>query len=131
MGWGILSLQLFWTSDTNVATVPVRDIYKLEFDQFTSPTNPWFPQSWAVFYIFSTGIFVAHACMGWKKVIPVLGIPKKHQPRVEIIGYLIFAVLGLIYVSFPSYCMWLGHGECGKTVAGVTNHTNLNLNDYY
>merc|ERR1719213_887388 len=34
--WGILRLQLFWTSDTSVAPVPVRDIYKLEFEIFKS-----------------------------------------------------------------------------------------------
>jgi len=129
---GILKLQLFWTSDTDIATVGVRDIYKLEFDQFTSASNPFFPQSWAVFYLFSTGIFVTHGCMGWKKCIPVLGIPKKHQSRVAIIGYGIFVVLGLIYVSFPAWCMYLGHGECGKTFAtNATNSPNLNLGDYY
>merc|ERR1719389_1285211 len=34
--WGLLQLQLFWTSDTSVQAVPVRDIYKLEFEIFKS-----------------------------------------------------------------------------------------------
>ena len=28
-----------------------------------------------------------HACIGWKKVTPVLGIPRGHIWRVELIGY--------------------------------------------
>merc|ERR1719231_480070 len=35
---GILSLNLFWTADQSVAPVPVRDIYKLEFEIFKSTT---------------------------------------------------------------------------------------------
>ena len=27
-----------------------------------------------------------HACLGWKKVTPVLGIPRGHIARVEILG---------------------------------------------
>ena len=34
-------------------------------------------------------IFMYHACVGWKKVTPVLGIPRGHIWRVEIIGYAI------------------------------------------
>merc|ERR1711904_464696 len=32
--YGILDLNLFWTWDKSVAAVPVRDIYKLEFEIF-------------------------------------------------------------------------------------------------
>merc|ERR1719174_3487827 len=31
---GVLLLQLFWTADKSVDPVPVRDIYKLEFELF-------------------------------------------------------------------------------------------------
>merc|ERR1719248_20625 len=32
---GILQLQLFWSSDTSVTPVPVRDIYKLQYEIFS------------------------------------------------------------------------------------------------
>lgn len=114
---GIFSLDLFWTKpDTDGLTflfggtamekVGVRDIYALEYQIFKNPL-------WATFYICCVGVFVTHACLGWKKAIPVLGIPKLHHPRVEVYGYLIFVTLGLIYVSFPVYCMatspFVGH----------------------
>lgn len=41
---------------------------------------------WSGFYIFSVLIFMIHACLGWKKVTPVLGIPRGHIARVEILG---------------------------------------------
>jgi hypothetical protein len=95
--WGLLDLNLFWTDDTSVAKVGVRDIYALEYKIFQNPL-------WGAFYICSVLTFVAHGCIGWKKVTPALGIPKLHIPRVEKIGYAIFVVLGLIYTSFPIYC---------------------------
>lgn len=58
-----------------------------------------------MFYIFSVGVFMVHACLGWKKVTPVLGIPRGHIWRVEIIGYAIMIVMGLVYISFPVYVM--------------------------
>merc|ERR1711865_329727 len=60
---------------------------------------------WAYFYIFSVCVFVTHMCLGWQKVTPVLGIPKLHIPKVEKIGYAIALTLGVIYISFPLYCM--------------------------
>merc|ERR1719183_639311 len=133
--WAILGLRLslFWCDQSfndcpSAPTVPVRDIYKLEFDIFQRPTNFPFgdscgssvlnvfgndwrlpcvmvPNFWAGFYIFSVLIFMLHACLGWKKVVgaPAMGIPKLHQPRVNVYGYIIFFVLGLIYISFPAY----------------------------
>jgi len=98
--WGLWHLELFWTRDTSVPAVPVRDIYKLEFDIFNSANK-----FWAVFYMFSVIVFMTHACFGWQKVTPVLGIPKKHIPKVEKAGYVIFLVLGAIYLSFPTYCL--------------------------
>merc|ERR1712151_56582 len=49
---GITKLQLFWTDDHEVPAVPVRDIYKLEFDRFLGDNNVW-----SVYYIFSTVVF--------------------------------------------------------------------------
>jgi len=98
--YGIPKLNLFWTEWAEVKPVPVRDIYNLEYTLFNSQGN-----FWAYFYIFSVVVFMAHACMGWAKVTPVLGIPKAHIPMVEKYGYAIFIVLGAIYISFPLYCM--------------------------
>ncbi|CAJ1331214.1 unnamed protein product, partial [Effrenium voratum] len=58
-----------------------------------------------MFYIFSVVIFMIHACLGWKKVTPVLGIPRGHIAKVEMIGYAIMIVMGLVYISFPLYVM--------------------------
>merc|ERR550532_3190294 len=44
--WGILTLDLFWTEDTTVPKVGVRDIYALEFQIFRNPI-------WSFFYVFS------------------------------------------------------------------------------
>merc|ERR1711988_886565 len=85
--YGLPKLNLFWIEDLEVKPVPVRDIYKLEY------------------YIFSVCVFMFHACQGWEKVTPVLGVPKDHQPNVRKFGYVIFAVLGAIYISFPMYCI--------------------------
>merc|ERR1712107_49111 len=94
--WGILSLNLFWTDDTSVKPVGVRDIYALEFQIFKNPL-------WSLFYIFSVCVFMTHYCIGWKKVTPVLGIPKGHIKKVEIIGYAIGIVMGRLHL-FPSVC---------------------------
>ncbi|CAK9008235.1 unnamed protein product [Durusdinium trenchii] len=96
--WGILSLNLFWTDASYVEPVGVRDIYALEFQIFKNPL-------WSFFYIFSVAVFMVHACLGWKKVTPVLGIPRGHIGKVEIIGYGIMIVMGLVYISFPVYVM--------------------------
>merc|ERR1719298_218030 len=95
---GITSLNLFWSWDTTVTPLPVRDIYKLEFDLFQS-------MPWCVFYWVCVVIFMSHACLGWSKVTgaPAMGIPKLHQERVKKLGYIIFALIGTIYLSFPLY----------------------------
>jgi hypothetical protein len=95
---GILKLQLFWVDDTTVDPVPVRDIYKLEFELFKSV-------GWVAFYLFSVLMFMAHACLGWKKVVPApaLRVPKGHIERVKIIGYVLILGIGAIYLSFPLY----------------------------
>merc|ERR1712061_350775 len=97
--YGILSLNLFWTDDTSVAPVGVRDIYALEFQIFQI-------QLWCLFYIFSVFVFMIHACLGWKKVTPALGVPAGHVGKVTAYGYLIMIALGAIYISFPCYVMW-------------------------
>merc|ERR1712003_558890 len=98
---GITSLNLFWCepgADVLCDNKPigVRDIYALEFQIFQNPL-------WTAFYIFSVVIFMTHACFGWEKVTPALGIPKGHQDNVKKIGYVIMIVIGLIYISFPAF----------------------------
>jgi len=101
--YGLTKLNLFWTEDKEVTPVPVRDIYNLEYTLFNA--GPGFANFWAYFYIFSVVVFMTHACLGWQKVVPVLGIPKAHHAMVNKYGYAIFIVLGVIYISFPIYCM--------------------------
>lgn len=113
--WGILSLNLFWTDDTSVAPVGVRDIYALEFSIFKN-------NIWAAFYSVSVIVFMTHACLGWKKVTPALGIPQGHHKKVEVYGYLIFFVLGAIYLSFVAYCVC--SEPSGANIAGATQIPN-------
>jgi len=96
--YGITSLNLFWDFDKTIAPVPVRDIYALELRIFSNPI-------WSAFYIFSVCVFMVHSCLGWQKVVPAMGIPKLHIPKVNIIGYVIMITLGAIYISFPVFCM--------------------------
>jgi hypothetical protein len=95
---GITSPNLFWSWDTTVTPVPVRDIYKLEFDLFQS-------LPWCVFYWVCVVIFMTHACLGWSKVTtaPLMGIPAGHHSKVKALGYMIFFLIGTIYLSFPLY----------------------------
>jgi len=76
----------------------VRDIYRLEFEVFQSV-------GWCAFYLFSVAIFATHMALGWAKVVPAaaMGIPKGHQRRATLIGYIITAVIAAIYASFPIY----------------------------
>jgi len=94
----LFDLELFWSRDTSVTPVGVRDIYALEYQLFTNKV-------WASFYIVCTLIFMVHACLGWVKVTPALGIPKKHIKNVERVGYLIFITLAAIYISFPAFVL--------------------------
>merc|ERR1712187_739198 len=113
--WGLFKLKLFWDTTVDLTTeagkaqmIPVRDIYKLEYDVFAETVSVFgtkLPNVWAYFYIFSVVIFMIHACLGWKKVTPVLGIPKGHISKVEKLGYMIMIVIGAIYISFPVFCL--------------------------
>jgi cytochrome b involved in lipid metabolism len=126
---GITRLQLFWTTDESVEPVPVRDIYRLEFDRFLGEDPKSYNPFWAYYYIFSTLVFVVHATLGWFKVItsPAMGIPKGHHGRVKILGFLIFVALGLIYISFPAYVLAYGREiMCAKST--VQNHQDQSLN---
>merc|ERR1712032_64466 len=127
--WGITKLQLFWTDDENVQPVPVRDIYKLEFDRFLGSS-----MIWSFYYIFSTLIFVIHATLGWNKPTvstAMLGIPKLHLPRVRVYGWLIFGALGLIYISFPLFVIWTRQVACGKAMVEGQDGVNLNKGEGY
>merc|ERR1719230_967897 len=92
-------LNLFWTDSADVPPVPVRNIYKLEYDIFAS----W---GWCVFYIAAVIIFSTHTCLGWAKVVtaPALEIGKRHQTKAAHIGYIWTGFVAMIYISFPIYC---------------------------
>jgi len=96
-----MHLRLFWSTDESITPVPVRDIYKLEFDLFQDPV-------WVVWYMFSTGMFLLHACWGWQKVVPssLFKIPKGHHKRVITMGWIIMACIAACYFSFPLYCFF-------------------------
>merc|ERR1712139_261029 len=95
---GILRLNLFWTWDTTVTPVPVRDIYRLEFEIFSS-------LGWCLFYLSAVVIFSTHTCLGWQKCVGAasLEIPKRYQNKAAHIGYVMTFFIALIYVSFPVY----------------------------
>merc|ERR1740123_2940401 len=71
---------------------------RLEFEVFQS-------RGWCAFYLLSVGIFATHMALGWAKVVPApsMGIPKGHQKKATVLGYMITAVMAAIYASFPIY----------------------------
>jgi hypothetical protein len=99
--WGVFELDLFWTKDASIQQVGVRDIYALEFKLFNDSI------ALSLFYMFAVFVFMVHGCLGWKKLVPAsaFGIPKKHQDLVTKYGYAIFIGIGLVYISFPLYCL--------------------------
>merc|ERR1711920_992645 len=92
-----LSLNLFWVNECEVP-VTVRDIYRMEFEIFSS-------LGWVLFYLAAVIIFSVHMCLGWKKCVPApsLGIPKRYHSKATHIGYVMTAFIALIYASFPIY----------------------------
>jgi len=98
--WGVFELNLFWTADKAIEPVGVRDIYALEFKVFESPLL-------CLFYVACVCVFMVHGCLGWQKLVatPSFGIPTKHQPKVNLYGYIIFVGIGLVYISFVAYCV--------------------------
>merc|ERR1712099_122318 len=96
-----LSLNLFWVDCKAAGSpppVPVRDIYRMEFEVFQS-------LGWCLFYLSAVAIFCTHMCLGWQKVVPSpsLDIPKRYHSKAIHIGYVCTAFIGLIYASFPIY----------------------------
>ena len=86
---GLSRMELFWSRDTSIEPVPVRDIYKLEFDLFSS-------FGWVVWYQFCACIFLTHAALGWQKLVPApsMAIPKAQQNKVGM------AMLGAGTITF-------------------------------
>ena len=95
---GVLTLSLFYTWEAGCTQVPVRDIYRLEFEIFSS-------LGWCLFYISAVVIFSTHTCLGWQKCVGAasLEIPKRYQNKAAHIGYILTFFIALIYVSFPVY----------------------------
>jgi hypothetical protein len=95
---GVLTLSLFYTWEPGCKQVEVRDIYRLEFEIFSS-------LGWCLFYISAVVIFSTHTCLGWQKCVTAasLEIPKRYQNKAAHIGYVMTFFVALIYVSFPVY----------------------------
>merc|ERR1740117_415078 len=95
---GALTLSLFYTWEAGCTQVAVRDIYKLEFEIFSS-------LGWCLFYISAVTIFTTHMCLGWQKCVTAaaLEIPKRYQNKAAHVGYVLTFFIALIYVSFPVY----------------------------
>jgi len=96
-----LSLNLFWVdckSADGGHKVPVRDIYRMEFEVFQS-------LGWCLFYLSAVAVFCTHMCLGWQKAVPApaLDIPKRYHSKAIHVGYIMTAFIGLIYASFPIY----------------------------
>lgn len=96
---GVLNLDLFWVHCKESEAVPVRDIYRLEFEIFKST-------GWVFFYLSAIIVFCTHMCLGWQKVVPApaLDIPKRYHGKATHVGYAMTAFVGLIYFSFPVFC---------------------------
>merc|ERR1712137_330158 len=62
---------------------------------------------------------MVHASLGWNKCVatPKFGIPQGHQRLVRWFGWIIFWVLGAIYLSYPAYCI-LPHTMASGTECG-------------
>eukprot|EP00397_Hematodinium_sp_SG-2012_P007267 GEMP01007309.1.p1 GENE.GEMP01007309.1~~GEMP01007309.1.p1 ORF type:complete len:967 (+),score=138.71 GEMP01007309.1:60-2903(+) len=102
----LMHLRLFWLpcdSQPGLWEVPVRDIYKLEWELFQSG-------SWCIFYVIGAITFALHVCMGWEKLVPApsFNIPRGQQSRVILMGKIVFWLLAVIYCSFPLYCYLSG-----------------------
>jgi len=96
---GVLTLSLWYTWEPGCTQVPVRDIYRLEFEIFSS-------LGWCLFYISAVVIFATHTCLGWQKCVSAasLEIPKRYQHKAAHIGYLLTFFICCVYGSFPMYC---------------------------
>jgi len=119
-----LTLNLFYDSDLSVDAVPVRNIYKLEFDVFKS-------MGWSLFYLSAVVIFSTHMCLGWVKCVgaPALEIPKRHQAKASHVGMVVTAFIAMIYGSFPIYChLHTPSGGClGPQIDGPADMSTVKL----
>jgi len=119
-----LTLNLFYDSDASVPAVPVRNIYKLEFDVFKS-------MGWVLFYMSAVLIFTTHMCLGWMKCVgaPALEIPARHQRKASHVGMVVTAFVAMIYATFPIYChTHTPSGGClGPQLDGPVNMDTLKL----
>eukprot|EP00405_Crypthecodinium_cohnii_P025458 CAMPEP_0206489994 /NCGR_PEP_ID=MMETSP0324_2-20121206/43702_1 /ASSEMBLY_ACC=CAM_ASM_000836 /TAXON_ID=2866 /ORGANISM="Crypthecodinium cohnii, Strain Seligo" /LENGTH=1124 /DNA_ID=CAMNT_0053970041 /DNA_START=42 /DNA_END=3416 /DNA_ORIENTATION=+ len=93
-----LRLNLFWVDTPGCKEVAVRDIYRMEFEVFSS-------LEWCLFYIFAVVVFSTHMCLGWQKAVPApaLDIPKRYHRKAIHVGYVMTIFIAMIYASFPVY----------------------------
>jgi len=93
--------KIWMTDDTSVAAVPVRDIYKLEFDVFNRNGKIW-----GFVYCIFVAVFVTHGCWGWTRLTNQLGVPRQHTLRVQKMGWALITTMGLMYMSFAAFAMF-------------------------
>jgi len=93
--------KLWMSEDTNIAAVPTRDIYKLEYEVFNKDGK-----FWGFIYIFFVGTFVTHGCWGWTRLTNNLDIPRQHTARVHKMGWALITTMGLMYMSFAAFAMF-------------------------
>jgi len=130
---GIMNLEafnLFWVQYNSSALacmdiakskpIAVRDIYRLEFELFSS-------LGWCVFYVSSVIIFATHMCLGWRKCIPTpqMDIPKRYHNKAIHLGYIMTAFIAFMYVSFPFYTHMCDLGTQGWSPTSTAEMTTI------
>jgi len=130
---GIINLEafnLFWVQYNSTTSkcmdiagsdpIPVRDIYRLEFELFSS-------LGWCVFYVSSVIIFATHMCLGWQKCIPTpqLDIPKRYHNKAIHLGYIMTAFIAFMYISFPFYTHMCDLGPQGWSPSSTAQMTTI------
>lgn len=93
--------KIWMSDDTSIVAVPVRDIYKLEYEVFNKDYKVW-----GFVYMFFVATFVTHGCWGWTRLTNNLDIPKQHFARVHRMGWALITTMGLMYGSFALFAMF-------------------------
>ena len=85
-------------SDSSCNPASFKDLYKMEFDLFSS-------LPWVLFYSFSVGMFILHASDGWGRMVAMSSyVSRRDKGKAAVIGKGLAWGVGLCYLSFPVYC---------------------------
>lgn len=91
---GLLYGRVFAELPGDGIKVKARDLYTREAELFSDiNTN--------LLYTACILVFVAHMCMGWKKLVPsdAMQIPKSHVSKVTYMGWILAISIGSAYLS--------------------------------